>query len=111
MHVLVIIILTDDELVSECVVLDLTQPYYGLGHVVYLDNWYESPLFFCKTSSNNIHSVTKKKKEMKNASIVQDNELRKNEEVARSSKYILVVLWKYHKDVFVLTRVEWIPIP
>lgn len=91
-------------LASESVVLDLLQPYFGLGYKVFLDNWYVSPLLFVELLKEKIYAIgTALKTRVDIPDVFKTANLEKNDAVFRSSNGVLAIMWKDNKDVVVLS--------
>jgi len=98
---------TDDTLASEAVTLDLLQPFFDMGYVVYLDNWYSSPLLYEKLLEHDTYAVgTALLPRRCMPQVFKQVELKKGEAIRRSGRGVLAVKWSDNKYVHMLSTVH-----
>ncbi|XP_042871046.1 piggyBac transposable element-derived protein 4-like [Penaeus japonicus] len=90
--------------VSGSVVLTMLGPYKGRGHIVYLDNWYSSPLLFSNLHALKIGACGTVRSNRKHLPTFP--KLKKGEVKSYHANNVLALKWNDRKDVTLLTTVH-----
>ncbi|XP_063233662.1 piggyBac transposable element-derived protein 4-like [Bacillus rossius redtenbacheri] len=92
-------------LASEAIVMKLMEPYQGVGHTLFVDNWYSSPKLFEELHNHGTNAVGTVRHNRNN--MPKDTEfkqkLHRGESMIRYSESMSVVKWMDKKPVLVLS--------
>ncbi|CAK9834553.1 PiggyBac transposable element-derived protein 4 [Anthophora retusa] len=91
--------------ISGAIVETLMKPYLGVGHTLYVDNWYSSPALFNflhNNCTNACGTVRKRRKGMPKI----DERLKRGEATFRSCTNLLVTKWMDKKEVYMLSTMH-----
>lgn len=92
---------------AHAVVTKLAERYFGKGHTLYLDNYYNSVKLAEFLYEKKTHVVgTLRKNRKGNPKIVVDCKLRKGESIFRKKKNVMVLKWKDKRDVLMITTLH-----
>lgn len=92
---------------AQAVVTKLAERYFGKGHTLYLDNYYNSVKLAEFLYENKTHVVgTLRKNRKGNPKVVIDYKLRKGEKTFRKKKNLMVLKWKDKRDVLMITTLH-----
>lgn len=90
---------------SGSVVKSLMQPYIGCGRVLYVDNWYSSPLLFQYLFNNNTGACGTIRKNRKHFPVFHQRLLR-GESVHLHTRSLLALKWHDKREVHMLSTIH-----
>lgn len=84
----------------------LIRPFYGNGHVVYMENWYTQPLLFKKLHQQSTGAVGTVRKNRKNIPTF-DRIARPQGRIVKYTDILMCTKWSDKRDVHMLSTIHY----